>query len=65
VAQQAIVAGLAFLLLPTSEMPNPLEVAIKAGVCGVLGMLVHIATLHWRRTSEARRRGRMSRLRLG
>jgi rod shape-determining protein MreD len=65
VAQQTIVAGLAFLLLPAPELPNPLWVAIKAGVCGVLGMLIHIATINWRRSSEARRRGRMSRLRLG
>jgi rod shape-determining protein MreD len=65
VAQQAIVAGLTFLLLPAPELPNPLWVAIKAGVCGVLGMLIHIAMINWRRSSEARRRGRMSRLRLG
>ena len=65
VAQQAIVAGLAFLLLPAPELPNPLWVAVKAGVCGVLGMLIHIATINWRRSAEARRRGRMSRLRLG
>jgi rod shape-determining protein MreD len=65
VAQQAIVIGLAFLLLPSLEVPNPVWVAIRAGACGLLGMSIHIASAHWRRTSEARRRGRMSRLRLG
>ena len=38
---------------------------LRAGACGLLGMLVYIATSRWRRSSEARRRGRMSRLRLG
>ena len=62
--QQAIVVGLALLLLPAPELPSPLWVAIQAGACGVLGLAVHIASGHWRRTSDARRRGRMSRLRL-
>lgn len=65
VAQQAIVIGLAFLLLPMPEVPNPVWVAIRAGACGLLGMSIHIASAHFRRTAEARRRGRMSRLRLG
>jgi len=65
VAQQAIVAGLAFLLLPTPELPNPVWVAVRAGISGILGMAIHIATINWRRAAEARRRGRMSRLRLG
>ena len=65
VAQQAIVVGLAFLLLPATEVPNPVWVAIRAGACGLLGMSIHIASAHWRRSAEARRRGRMSRLRLG
>lgn len=65
VAQQAIVVGLAFLLLPATEVPNPIWVAVRAGACGLLGMSIHIASAHWRRASEARRRGRMSRLRLG
>lgn len=62
--QQAVVVGLALLLLPAPELPSPLWVAIQAGACGVLGLAVHIASGHWRRTSDARRRGRMSRLRL-
>jgi len=65
VAQQALVVGLEFLLLPLPVVPNPLWVALRAGVCGLLGMLIHVASAHWRRSSEARRRGRMSRLRLG
>ncbi len=62
--QQAVVVGLALLLLPAPELPSPLWVAIQAGACGVLGLVVHIASGHWRRTADARRRGRMSRLRL-
>jgi rod shape-determining protein MreD len=62
--QQAIVVGLAFLLLPAPELPSPLWVAVQAGACGVLGLAVYIASGHWRRTADARRRGRMSRLRL-
>jgi rod shape-determining protein MreD len=64
VAQQAIVIGLMFLMIPSPELPNPAWVAIKAGACGLLGMFIYVASAHWRRTSEARRRGRMSRLRL-
>ena len=64
VAQQAIVAGLAFLLLPFPELPNPVLVAVQAGLCGVLGMSIHIGTINWRRSAETRRRGRLSRLRL-
>jgi cell shape-determining protein MreD len=64
VAQQAIVIGLMFLMLPSPELPNPAWVAIKAGACGLLGMFIYVASAHWRRASEARRRGRMSRLRL-
>lgn len=65
VLQQAIVTGLAFLLLPAPELPNPVWAVLRAGACGLLGLLVYIATSRWRRSSEARRRGRMSRLRLG
>ncbi|HEX7182360.1 MAG TPA: rod shape-determining protein MreD [Thermoanaerobaculia bacterium] len=65
VAQQAIVVGLAFLLLPAQELPSPVWVAVRAGACGLLGTLIYIATGRWRRAAEARRRGRMSRLRLG
>lgn len=63
--QQAIVVGLAFLLLPDPPLPDPLWIAIQSGACGVLGMIVYAATGHWRRNAEARRRNRMSRLRLG
>ena len=62
--QQTIVVGLAFLLLPAPELPSPLWVAVQAGACGVLGLAVYIASGHWRRSSEVRRRGRMNRLRM-
>jgi rod shape-determining protein MreD len=64
VLQQAIVVGLTFLLLPVPETPSPLWAAVRAGACGLAAMAVYVVTGHWRRTSEARRRGRMSRLRL-
>lgn len=62
--QEAIVVGLAVMLLPDPQLPTPLGVALKAGLCGVLGMLLHIAGKRWRLGSETRRRSRMSRLRL-
>ena len=63
--QQADHRGLAFLLLAGPELPSPLWAAVRAGACGLLGMAIYIAAGRWRRSSEARRRGRMSRLRLG
>lgn len=62
--QQAIVLGLAFVLLPSPETPSPVWAAIRAAACGLLGMAVYVAGGSWRRSSEARRRGRMSKLRL-
>jgi rod shape-determining protein MreD len=62
--QQAIVLGLAFVLLPSPETPSPLWTAIRAASCGLLGMAVYVAGGSWRRSAEARRRGRMSKLRL-
>jgi rod shape-determining protein MreD len=65
VAQQAIWSGLDFLLVPVPELPKPIWVAVRAGVCGLLGMAIYIASNNWRQAAETRRRGRMSRLRLG
>jgi rod shape-determining protein MreD len=62
--QQAIVLGLAFVLLPSPETPSPVWAAIRAASCGLLGMAVYVAGGSWRRSSETRRRGRMSKLRL-
>lgn len=63
--QQAVVVGLAFLLLPEPSLPEPLSVAVKAVSCGLLGMAAYIAGRHWRQGLETRRRNRMNRLRLG
>jgi rod shape-determining protein MreD len=67
--QQALLVLLAFMLLPNPALPDPLgaavQSAIKAVVCGVLGMMVYGGAGQWRRGVEARRRGRMGRLRLG
>ena len=65
VLQQTIVIGLAFLLLPGPELPNPLWAAARAGICGLVGTAAYLVGDHWRRTAESRRRGRMNRLRMG
>ena len=62
--QQAIVFGLAFVLLPSPETPSPVWTAIRAAACGVLGMAVYVVGGSWHRSAETRRRGRMSKLRL-
>lgn len=64
-AQQAVVVGLAFLLLPEPSLPEPLWVAVKAVACGVLGMAAYVAGRRWRSGMDTRRRNRMNRLRLG
>ncbi len=67
--QQVLVAALAFLLLPNPSLPDPLgmlgQAAAKALACGVLGMVVYGLAGRFRLAFEARRRGRMGRLRLG
>jgi rod shape-determining protein MreD len=63
--QETIVVALRVMLLPDPELPTPLAVAIRAGLCGVLGMFLYIAGKRWRSGADARRRSRMSRLRLG
>ena len=63
--QDAIVVALTVMLLPGQELPTPVAVAVRAGLCGVLGMFLYIAGKRWRLGADARRRSRMSRLRLG
>jgi rod shape-determining protein MreD len=62
--QQAIIVGLTFVLLPTPAPLDPVWAVARAGACGLLGMIFYIAGGRWRSSSETRRRGRMSRLRL-
>ena len=62
---EAIVVALTVMLLPGQELPTPVAVAVRAGLCGVLGMFLYIAGKRWRLGADARRRSRMSRLRLG
>jgi rod shape-determining protein MreD len=62
VLQQALVAGLAFLLLPDPALPDPLWVVVKALSCGAIGMLAYAVAGEWNRAAESRRRGRMNRL---
>lgn len=63
--QETLVVALGVMLLPDPELPTPVEVAIRAGLCGVLGMFMYIAGKRWRSGADTRRRNRMSRLRLG
>jgi rod shape-determining protein MreD len=63
--QEAVVVALMVMLLPDPELPTPVAVAVRAGLCGVLGMFLYIAGKRWRLGADARRRSRMSRLRLG
>jgi rod shape-determining protein MreD len=67
--QQVILAALAFLLLPNPSLPDPLtmleQAAVRAAACGLLGMVVWGVAERMRLSFEARRRGRMGRLRLG
>ena len=62
--QQAIILGLAFLLLPAAPPFSPVWAVVRAAACGVLGMVLYMAGGRWRNSSEVRRRGRMSKLRL-
>jgi rod shape-determining protein MreD len=64
-AQQGIVVGLVWLLLPRPSFPSLPWVGVRAVACGVLAMLVYAATERFRSAYEVRRRSRMSRLRLG
>jgi rod shape-determining protein MreD len=63
--QEAIVVGLMVMLLPDPQLPTPLGVALKAALCGVLGMILYMAGSQWRQGADSRRRNRMSRLRMG
>lgn len=63
--QQGIVVALSLMLLPSPALPRPLEVVVKAAVCGALGMLAYALSARWMTSYESRRRSRMSRLRLG
>jgi rod shape-determining protein MreD len=62
--QQALLASLVLLLLPERELPAPLWIAIRAGVCGVVGLVVFVATQRWRSGAETRRLSRGKPLRL-
>lgn len=64
--QQAIVVVLTYLLLPVAASSDPLWIVLaRCGSTGLIGMVVYVALLQGRRAVDARRRGRMSRLRMG
>lgn len=62
--QQAVLVVLAFLLQANPGLPQPGGVALRAAICGGIGMAAHLAMGRWRSGVESRRRGRMRRLRL-
>jgi rod shape-determining protein MreD len=67
-SQQAMVVVLAFLLLPNPSLSDPLAMlglaAVRAAICGAIGMLIYVATGRFRVAVESRRRGRQGKLRL-
>jgi rod shape-determining protein MreD len=65
IVESAIVVLLVLVLLPPRELPSPLFVFARAGACGLVGFILHLVTTRFRRGLDARRRGRMSRLRIG
>jgi rod shape-determining protein MreD len=64
--QQAIVAVLTYLLLPVAAASEPLWVVLaRCAATGLVGMIVYVALIQGRRAVDARRRGRLGRLRMG
>ncbi len=64
VVQQAVAVGLALALLPEPRLPDPLWLAIRAAVVGVLGMLFFAFGRWWRGGADRRRRRRQERIQL-
>ncbi len=62
--QQTALVVLAFLLQHDPGVPEPLWVAVRAGVCGAIGMAAHVGIRNWRKGLDARRRGRARKLRI-
>lgn len=62
--QQTVLVVLAFLLQTDPALPMPGWIAVRAAVCGLLGMAAHVAGRRWRTEVESRRRGRMRKLRI-
>jgi rod shape-determining protein MreD len=64
--QQAIVVVLTYLLLPVAAPSEPLWIVLaRCASTGLVGMVVYVALIQGRRAVDARRRGRLSRLRMG
>lgn len=62
VVQQAIVVGLAYVLLPDPRFPDPRWLAVRAALCGVVGMVVYAVDSWWRGGAAERRQRRMQKL---
>jgi rod shape-determining protein MreD len=65
VVQQAVAVGLALSLLPDPRLPDPIWLAIRAAVSGVLGMLLFGLGRWWRGGADRRRRRRREKIQLG
>jgi rod shape-determining protein MreD len=62
VVQQAVVVGLAWLLLPDPRFPDPRWLAVRALTCGLLGALIYASGGWWRRRLAEQRLRRMHKL---
>lgn len=60
--QQAIVVGLAYVLLPDARFPDPRWLALRVVSSGLVGMVAYALDRWWRRTSADRRQRRMKKL---
>lgn len=64
VVQQAIVVGLATVMLPDPHLPAPIWLAVRAATSGLLGVIAYSAAGWWRNSSDRRRRRRRDRLQM-
>lgn len=64
-AQQALVLGVAVLILPNPEAPNLRWVLIKVGSTGVLGLILYQARARMLSRMDSWRRSRTSKVRFG
>lgn len=65
VVQQAVVVGLALVLLPEPHLPEPPWLVLRAVTCGALGTLLFALGRWWRGGADRRRRRKRERIQLG
>lgn len=62
--QQAVVVGLALVLLPEPRLPDPLWLALRVTSTGLLGMLLFALGGWWRGGADRRKRRKRERIQL-